>query len=113
MEREDIFKPIAGIEGPHQASKHNGVRTVKFATSKNLHVKSKMFTHHNIHRYTWASHDGKTHNQIDNILIDRKLYSSILDVQSFRGDDCDTDLYLEVAKVRETLAISKQAEQKV
>jgi len=110
--REVIFKPIAGIESLHQASKHNGVRIVNSATSKNLHVKSKMFTHHNIHRFTWTSPDGKTHNQIDNILIDWKWYSSILDVQSFRGADCDTDLYLKVAKVRETLAISKQAEQK-
>ena len=110
--RENIFKLIVGIECLHQASKHNGVRIVNFATSKNLHVKSNMFTHHNIHRYTWTSPDGKTHNQIDNILIDRKWYSSVLDVHSFMGADCDTDLYLEVAKVRETLAISKQAEQK-
>jgi hypothetical protein len=31
---------------------------------------------------------------------------------SFRGADCDTDLHLVVEKVREILAISKQAEQK-
>jgi len=110
--REDIFKPIVETESLHQASKHNGVRIVNSATSKNLQVKSKMLTHHNIHRYTWTSPDGKTHNQIDNILMDRRWHSSILDVQSFTGADCDTDLYLEVAKVRETLAISKQAEQK-
>jgi hypothetical protein len=39
-------------------------------------------------------------------------HSSILDVQSFRGADCDTDHCLVVAKVRERLAISKQAAQK-
>jgi len=71
-----------------------------------------MFTHQNIHKYTCTSPNGKTHNQTDNILIDRKRYLSILDVQYFRGADCDTDLYLEVAKVRETSAISKQVEQK-
>jgi hypothetical protein len=38
--------------------------------------------------------------------------SSILDGQSFRGADCDTDPYLVVAKVRERLAVSKQAAQK-
>jgi hypothetical protein len=37
----------------------------------------------------------------------------ILDVRSFRGADCDTDYYLVVAKVRERLAVSKQAEQKL
>ena len=39
--------------------------------------------------------------------------SSILDVCSFRGADCDTDHYLVVAKVRERLAVSKQAAQKL
>jgi hypothetical protein len=50
--------------------------------------------------------DGKTHNQNDHILIDRRQHSSILDVQSFRAADCDTDHYLVVA--RERLAVSKQ-----
>jgi hypothetical protein len=34
-------------------------------------------------------------------------HSSILDVQSLRKADCDTDHYLVVAKVREKLAVSK------
>jgi hypothetical protein len=64
--------------------------------------------HHSIHKYTWTSPDGKTHNQIDHILIDRRRLSSILDVRSFRGADCDSDHYLVVAKVRERLAVSKR-----
>jgi hypothetical protein len=52
--------------------------------------------------------DGKTHNQVDNILIDRRRHLSILDVRSFRGTDCDSDHYLVVAKVRERLAVSKR-----
>ena len=55
---------------------------------------------------------GKTHNQIDHILIDRMCHSSILDLRSFRGADCGTDHYLVVAKVTERLAINKQAAQK-
>jgi hypothetical protein len=53
-----------------------------------------------------------THNQIDYILIDRRWHSSILDVQSFRGTDCDTDHNLVIAKVRERLVVSKQEAQK-
>jgi len=110
--RENIFKPIIGNESLHQYSNDNGVRIVKFATTKNLVVKSMMFPHRNIHKYTWTSPDGKTQNQIDHILIDRRWHSSILDVRSFRGADCDTDHYLVVAKLRERLAVSKQATQK-
>jgi hypothetical protein len=41
--REDIFKPIIGNESLHEASNNNGVRLVKFATLKNLIVKSTTF----------------------------------------------------------------------
>jgi len=68
-----------------------------------------MFLHENIHRCTWTFSDGKTHNQIGHILIDRRWHSNILDVPSSRGADCDTDHYLVVFKFRERLAISKQA----
>jgi len=45
---------------------------VNFATSKYSIVKNTMVPHLNIHKYTWTSPDGKTHNQIDHILIDRR-----------------------------------------
>ena len=60
--RENIFKPTTGNESLHQDSNDNGVRTVNFATSKNLALKSTMFLHRDIHKYTWTSPDGKTHN---------------------------------------------------
>jgi exonuclease III len=78
--REDIFKLTVGNETLHEISNDNGVRVVNFATSKNFIVKSTRFSHHNINKYTWTSPEGKTHNQVDHILVDRRQHSSILDV---------------------------------
>jgi endonuclease/exonuclease/phosphatase family metal-dependent hydrolase len=79
--KEDIFKPTIGNESLHKISNGNGVRLVTFATSKNLRVKSTMFSHHSINKYTWTSPEEKTHNQIDHILVDRRRHSNVLDVQ--------------------------------
>ena len=112
MERENIFNPTTDNESLHQDSNDNGVRIVNFVISKHLVVKSMMFPHRNIQKYTWTSPDEKTHNQIDHTLTDRRWHSSVLDVRSFRGADYDNDHYLVVAKVRKRLAVSKQAEQR-
>jgi hypothetical protein len=109
-DREDIFKPTIGIESLHKISNDNGLRLVTFATSKNLRAKSTMFPHHNIHKYNWTFPEGKTHNQIDHILVDRRRHWNVLDVQSFRAADCDSG-HLVVVKVRERPAVNKQRSQ--
>jgi hypothetical protein len=75
--KEDIFKSTVGNETSHETSKHNCVRVVNLATSENLVVKSAIFPHCDIHKYTWASSEGKMHYQIDHILIGRMWHSSI------------------------------------
>ena len=82
----DIFKLAFGNESLHQDSNDNCVRVVNFEPAKNL-VKSTMFLHLNSHNYIWTCPGGKTHNQIDHILMDRRWQSSILGVQSFRRAD--------------------------
>jgi hypothetical protein len=74
------LKPTIGIKSLHEIHNDNGVRVVDFVTSKNLIAESIMFPHHNIHTFTWASHDEKTHNETDHILIDRRRHSGVLDV---------------------------------
>jgi hypothetical protein len=55
--REDIFKLTIGNASLYEISNDNGVRLVNFATSKNFGVKSTMFPHPNIHKYTLTSAD--------------------------------------------------------
>jgi hypothetical protein len=90
-ERENTFKPTIGNESLLQDSNDNGVSTVRYATSKNLVVNSTMYPHQNIHKCTWNTPDGKTHNQINHILTDRRWNLSTLGVRSIRAADCDTD----------------------
>jgi hypothetical protein len=58
--REDIFKLAIGNVNLYEISNDNGVRVVKFATSKNLTLRSTIFSHLNIHKYTWMYPDGQT-----------------------------------------------------
>jgi hypothetical protein len=111
--REDIFKLTVRNESLHEISNDNGVRVVNFATSKNPIVRSTMFPQRNIHKYTWTSTDGNTHNQIELILTDRRRHSNVLNVRSFRAADCDTDHCLVVAKIRERIAVNKQGSHKL
>jgi hypothetical protein len=110
--RRNIFKLTVGNDSLHRDINYNVERIVSFVTSKNLAVKRLMFLPRNIQNYTWTSLDGKTH-EIHHILLNRRWHSSILDVRSFRGADCDTDHYVVVVKGRERLAVSKQAAQKL
>jgi hypothetical protein len=78
--REDILKTTTGNETLHEICNDNRVKVVNSATTKNLTVKSTMFPHHNIHKFTWTSPDRKTYKQIDHNLKDRRGHSSILDI---------------------------------
>jgi hypothetical protein len=77
--REDIFKPTIGNENLHEFSNDNRVKVVNFATPKSLIVKSTLFPHCNIHKYTWAF-DEETKNQTGHNLIDERWHSSEVDV---------------------------------
>jgi hypothetical protein len=58
--RKDIFKPTIGNESLHEICNDNGVVVVNFATSKNLIVRSTVFQHCSVHKFTLTSRDGKT-----------------------------------------------------
>jgi hypothetical protein len=72
--REDIFKPTIGNENLREISNDNGVRVLPFGTSKNLIIKTTLFSHSNINKHIWISPDGKMHSQADHVSIDTKTF---------------------------------------
>ena len=80
-----ILKQTIGNDSLHQDSIDNGVKIVKFATSRNLFLKTTMFLNRNLHKYTWTSPDRKTHKHTDHTLMDRRWNSIILNVRFFTG----------------------------
>jgi len=91
----------------HLNYNNNGQRLVDFAAAKNMVVSSTCFPHKEIHKQTWRSPDGKTSNQIDHILIDKRNASSMLDVKSCRGASSDSDHYLVRGRYRCKIVNSK------
>lgn len=98
--REEAYQPTIGLFSKHPVSNDNGLRLISFASSKSMVIKSTMFPHKAIHLGTWKSHDGRTVNQIDHVLIDERHKSMVQDVRSYRGADCDSDHYLVGVKVK-------------
>jgi hypothetical protein len=109
--REDIFKQTIGNEISHEISNDNGITVVNFATSKSLVVRSIIFPRRNVRMYTWTSYDGKTHNQIYHVSVDKRRHSNVVHVRCFREADCVSECHLVVAEVR--LLLSKRAAQKI
>jgi hypothetical protein len=66
--KEDILKLTIGNGSSHEISNDNGDRAENFVT---FVVRSTMFHHCNIHKYTCTSPEGKTHIQI-HLCLDRQ-----------------------------------------
>ncbi|GFX51630.1 craniofacial development protein 2 [Trichonephila clavipes] len=77
--RELFISSNAGLHSLHKETNENGQRLWDFAVSENLFIISTAFPHKEIHKYTWISPDGQTHNQIDHVLIDRRHRNNIMD----------------------------------
>jgi hypothetical protein len=72
--KENILRNHAGMYSLHENTSENESRLVNFAVSKNMFIGSTKFSHKRIHKTSWKSPDGKTENQIDHLLIDKRHF---------------------------------------
>lgn len=103
----EAFAPAIGKQSKHQKSNENGLRLASFACLNNLVIGGTIFPQKDIHKETWTSPDGKTKNQIDHIIINRKFRNAFKNVRSFRGADCSSDHFLVISEVRVRLKADK------
>ena len=72
-----------------------------------------MFPHKNIHKQTWISPCGRIRNQIDHIVVDRRIRSSVEDVRSMRGCSAISDHFLVKAKYKLKISVNWQKKQSI
>ncbi|XP_061879946.1 craniofacial development protein 2-like [Entelurus aequoreus] len=89
--------------GPHgsaSSTNDNGERLLMLASTNGLSIGNTFFMHKQIHKMTWVSPGGGTRNELDNICINTRWRSSLLDVRAHRGADVGSDHFLVVGKIR-------------
>lgn len=70
--REPEYKRVAGRQSLHAECNDNGMRMINFAIARDMMVSTTCFPRRDIHKWTWSSPDGKTHNQIDHSINEQK-----------------------------------------
>ena len=90
------------IKGPFGRGEltDNGERMLEFCVRNEIKIMNTYFRHKNIHKTTWTSPDGQTHNEIDYICISRRWSSSVTDVRAKRGADIGSDHELLLGKLK-------------
>ena len=67
-----------------------------------------MFRHKKIYKSTWTAPNRASEGQIDQIVIDARHMSDLLDVRSYRGGNVDSDHYLATVRLRTRISNIKK-----
>ncbi|XP_017322823.2 craniofacial development protein 2-like, partial [Ictalurus punctatus] len=94
------WENVIGPHGSAAVTSDNGERLLSLCNLNNLCIGNTYFIHKRIHKKTWRSPDGTTHNEIDYVCIHRRWRLALRDVRVFRGADVGSDHHLLVTSIR-------------
>jgi endonuclease/exonuclease/phosphatase family metal-dependent hydrolase len=106
--KEHSNKRVAARHTLHDITSENGEKLVKLAIVHNLKESSTKFQHKRIHKGTWIAPRQDICNHIDYVLINKRRASTITDVRTLRGPNCDSDHRLVRTKIRQRIGKVKE-----
>ncbi|XP_063914077.1 craniofacial development protein 2-like [Zophobas morio] len=106
--KENCYRPIIEIRSKHQKTNQNGEKLIEFAEENKMVVKSTFFAQKEIYKGTWMSPDGKTVNQIDHILVERRDAQLITRSRSYRGAEANSDHFLVRTDLKQEIPKKKE-----
>jgi len=89
--KEHSNKRVAGRHTLHDITSENGEKLVQLAIAHNLEISNTKFQHRRTHKGTCKAPRHGICNQIDHVLINKRRASTITDVRTLRGPNCDSD----------------------
>ena len=87
------YDRVMGKQGLGQRN-DNGERLCELCDMNELVITGTLFPHKDIHKATWISPDGKTRNQIDHTLVNKRFRNSVNDTRVHRSADIGSDHHL-------------------
>jgi exonuclease III len=102
--KEQTYKDIIGRHSLHEVTNNNGLRLVQYAID-NFKVLSTWYPRKDIHKGNWKIPGTNDINQIDHIIVSKRLATGIENVRTYRGANSDSDPFLVGARLKEKITL--------